>query len=328
MHNTYSFSPFKPTFLLRHALIQTVLASSKIRILGANPMLQAAAERIIELKDGTRLLGYMSRTQNNSSKGLVVLIHGWEGGANSTYILSTGKRLFNDGYDVFRINLRDHGETHHLNKGFFWASMDEEVFEAFRIIAEENSSQPLFLVGFSLGGSFAMRLSLKCRERNVENLRHVVGISPLLDPAKATAVIDASPPIKSYFLKKWKKSLIAKQSLFPEEYRHDDIINMDNILVMTKALVDRYSHYESVDDYFRKYTLVGDALKENTIPMTLVTAKDDPVIPVDDFYKLELNDSTRLVIHDHGGHSGFVKGFSMRSWYEGELSNLFDSIVL
>ena len=64
--------------------------------------------------------------------GQVILLHGWEGSADSTYILRTGNALYRRGYDIFRLNFRDHGDSHHLNRGIFYAVLLEEVFQAVR----------------------------------------------------------------------------------------------------------------------------------------------------------------------------------------------------
>jgi predicted alpha/beta-fold hydrolase len=58
-----------------------------------------------------------------------------------------------------------------------------------------------------------------------------------------------------------------------------------------------------------------------------MTAADDPIIPVEDFYELEINESTNLVIQPYGGHNGFLDGFYLQGWYEKQLVNLFDQIL-
>ena len=110
---------FHPMLPLRPARIQTVLASSKVRAWGANRMVEAARDIIFETPDGIKLLGSYSQHDKRATKGLVILLHGWEGSANSTYILCTGRALFQNGYNILRLNFRDHGESHHLNQGIF-----------------------------------------------------------------------------------------------------------------------------------------------------------------------------------------------------------------
>jgi len=60
--------------------------------------------------------------------------------------------------------------------------------------------------------------------------------------------------------------------------------------------------------------------------MTIITAADDPIIPVDDFERLQLAPHTRLMIHRHGGHNGFIMGFFSGTWYERFMVEEFDAI--
>jgi predicted alpha/beta-fold hydrolase len=52
------------------------------------------------------------------------------------------------------------------------------------------------------------------------------------------------------------------------------------------------------------------------VPANILTATDDPVIPVAEFRELKLSASTELTIVPHGGHCGFIRDFSLRSWAE------------
>jgi len=101
-----------------------------------------------------------------------------------------------------------------------------------------------------------------------------------------------------------------------------------SIRSLTEALLERYSEYASVREYFSDYTLINDALVDIQPPTTLLTAADDPIIPVEDFTQLKLNDVTRLVVQPYGGHNGFISGFCLNSWYERPLGELFDEITL
>ena len=96
---------------------------------------------------------------------------------------------------------------------------------------------------------------------------------------------------------------------------------------VTEVLLDDYSDYHSTQDYFKAYSVVRGAIKDNAVPTTIMTAADDPIIPVKDFCELETNALTNLVIQPYGGHNGFLDGFYLQSWYERRLTKLFDTIV-
>lgn len=315
---------FHPTRLLKHPFLQTVLASSKLRKLGGNPMLSASREMILETNGHVRLIGRYSH--HPATKGLVVLLSGWLGDSGSAYNIGTGRYLYQKGYSVFRLNYRDHGESHHLNEGLFYATLLDEVFECVSQAASIEKDRPTFLVGFSLGGNFALRIARQCATSPIENLRHIISISPVLDPDKTTDAADGTIVIKAYFMRKWRKSLLKKQALFPDKYDFSSVLGSD-IRITTEELIRQYSPFESAQQYFQSYTIKNDALMSIPVPTTIIAAEDDPIIPVEDFRRLKLNHLTRLVIHRYGGHNAFIENFSFNTWYERNMVDLFDGTV-
>ena len=148
---TGSLSPFTPPFGLRNPHLQTILSSLKIRALREKQLDSGAREILVDAGDGVRLLGFYTGQESGSSRGLILLLHGWEGGADSTYMLTTGGFFYRKGYDIFRLNLRDHGNSHHLNEGLFNSSLIEETHRAVQKVADAQGNLPFFIVGFSLG---------------------------------------------------------------------------------------------------------------------------------------------------------------------------------
>jgi hypothetical protein len=314
---------FNPPFYLKSTVVQTLLASSAIRKWGHNPVVGTAKEVILNAVGDVRLQGFYSKQSKGNAKGLVMLLHGWEGSVNSTYIQGTGKFLYNNGYSVFRLNYRDHGNSQHLNRGLFYAVLLDEVFHAVRQVSEYEPGLPFYLAGFSMGGNFVLRIARKCAESPIENLSHIISISPVLDPEKSTYAIDDVPILRHYFRKKWQRSLQKKQACFPDLYDFNEVFALDTITDMTDLMLKRYSDYENSTIYFSKYAVLEDALMNVPVPTTIITSKDDPIIPVEDFYELKLNSLTDLIIHPYGGHNGFIESLSGRTWYERKMLKLF-----
>jgi len=315
---------FRPWVLFRNAHLQTVLASSRIRAPGSSPMERVSRNLILETKEGVRLLAEYSPAGQTPPKALVILIHGWEGSSRSVYVQSTGRRLYEHGFAVCRLNLRDHGDSHHLNRGLFFATLIDEVHDAVNQLAQRVRPLRTFLVGFSLGGNFALRVALEGSSPPIENLRHVVSISPALDPARATDRIDRQALIRRYFLKKWRRSLRKKESRFPDLYEFTTALKLRSVREMTEYLIANNSPYTDAEDYFSRYTLTGQVLQDLRIPTTIIASADDPIIPVEDFYGLSLNRRTRLSVQQFGGHNGFVEGLSFHSWYDDMLLSIFN----
>lgn len=315
---------FDPKPWTRNPHLQSMLASSTIRALGRNQMAICAREMIVDGGNGVRLLGFHSLRPGGTGKALVLLIHGWEGGADSTYMLHTGKYLFNRGYDIFRLNLRDHGDSHHLNEGLFHGALIDEAFTATQNISSLSKEKPFFIVGFSLGGNFALRIAMKQKASPFENLKHVICISPLLDPYKTTLAIDNGFLMyRYYFLRKWKASLKKKQNLFPGIYNFDEAYSMKSILRITDYFVRKYSDFGDHRDYFNHYTLLDDTFSDLSQPVTVFASLDDPVIPASDYNTLKTNHNMRVSLQKYGGHCGFIDHpFPFGCWYERRILEL------
>lgn len=307
---------FKPPRYLQNAMLQTVLASLPLRARGRHPMADVTRDIVLTTALGVRLLGVHSPQPKGRSRGIVILIHGWEGSSDSRYVVSAARRLYRSGFDVFRLNLRDHGKSHHLNRGLFWASDLEEVFDAVSQAARLAGSGPAFLAGFSLGGNFALRIAANCAGAPITNLKHVVAVSPAINPSMATDRVDAHGMILAYFLKKWRRSLAAKAAQYPGEYDFSKMLALKNIRQMTAVAVADYGRHPSIDAYFREYTITGELFSSIRVPTTVITAMDDPVIPVADFYALPQNPAVDLTLSRHGGHNGFIEDVCLNGWHE------------
>lgn len=309
---------FKPPFYLRSALLQTFLGSNRPGRFDSQPLLACARPIVLSLEKGVRLSGALSLAKTAPARGLMILLHGWEGSIHSTYVVATGQYLYDHGFDVFRLNFRDHGDSQHLNQGLFYATLLDEVYQAVMAAARLLPKIPIFICGFSLGGNFALRIARSWSQAPLKDidLKHVVAVSPVLDPSKATDAIDHHRAIRSYFMKKWRRSLNRKQQLFPEIYDFTDILELPDIRRMTEELLRRYSTYPNAAAYFKGYTLGDRDLEDLSIPAAIITSADDPVIPVEDFYHLSVKRNLNLMIHRYGGHNGFISNWRGRTWYE------------
>jgi len=316
---------FKPLLWTRNPHLQTIFGSLKLRVGGKNEMTDVSEEMIVAAGDA-HLLGYHSRQPGQQPKGLIILLHGWEGSADSTYILSTGRYFFRKGYDIFRLNLRDHGKSHGLNRGLFHGALTEETALAVDNITRLFPAGPSYLIGFSLGGNFALRIALNRFLPSPSRLREIFAVSPSLDPYKSTLAIDAGfPAYRRYFLAKWKRSLRKKQHCFPDLYRFDDILHHDTCMALTEAIMPYYTDWGSYLDYFQRYTLTGDVLASLALPVTIFTSEDDPVVAVDDFYRLPSNEYLRIHIQRYGGHCGFLDPFPRGCWYERHIAGIIEN---
>ena len=269
--------------------------------------------------DGIRLQGLHSTVPGRTPRGLALLLHGWEGNADSTYMQLSASRLLARGLDVFRLNFRDHGGTHHLNEGIFHSCLIDEVVHAAGDIArrfQADPDVPLRVGGYSLGGNFALRLGLRAPAAGLAVSR-IAAVCPVLDPAETMTAMEQGFPLYAwYFRRKWTRSLRRKQALFPALLELDDQTLGLELRPLTGWLVERHTDFGHVDNYFDGYSIAGDRLAALSVPADILTSADDPVIPVAGFHALQLPPSVRVELAEHGGHCGFLADARLRGYAE------------
>ncbi|HPC86641.1 MAG TPA: alpha/beta fold hydrolase [Smithellaceae bacterium] len=307
-------STFQPRSFLKNRHVQSVLASSHLIVPPHRLLLKDSREFIIETPGGSRLLSYLA--PHPRPRGMMILLHGWEGSSSSAYILAAGSYFFDRNFSVCRLNLRDHGDSHHLNPGLFHGALIEETFDAVNAISRKAENRPVYLLGFSLGANFALRIAMRHSMTPIENLKKVFAVSPPLDPYKTTLTIDNGPALyRNYFLRKWKRSLRKKQGAFPNRYDFGGMLRARSCMELTDQMMAYFPEFSSYRAYFQLYTLTENSFRDLGVPVKIFIAADDPVICLDDFRKLRDHGFLTISRQPFGGHCGFVDLFPHRRWY-------------
>jgi uncharacterized protein len=318
--------PFVPPPWLRSPHTQSVLPSLKLRrpLLRrrARQLLAVTREHILDCGDGVRLMGLASLQPGDEPRPMAMLLHGWEGSADSLYMLALGSSLYARGYHVFRLNFRDHGPTHHLNRDIFHSCRLPEVVGAVRAVQDVFAPQSLSMAGFSLGGNFCLRVAAKAPQAGIR-LKRVVAVCPVLSPKSTLrALEDGWFVYQQYFIGKWKNSLRIKQRCFPDRYNFADILRMKSLAHMTDVLVRRHSEYTDMSTYLDGYAIVGDVLAGLTVPSHVLLAAQDPIIPAVDAPQLAQSGNLAVQVMPHGGHCGFIDKLSGEGWMERNVARL------
>jgi len=314
-------SRFAPPFWLHSPHLQSVLSSSPLRALRARQRLARIDARhepmLVDAGDGVRLHGVHSVPAGVDPRGLVLLLHGWEGSVDSNYMRLTAARLLGAGFAVFRLNFRDHGDSHHLNEGLFHSARIDEVVHAAGEVASRWPSRPFFAAGYSLGGNFALRLALRAPAAGVP-LQRVAAVCPVLDPGRTMQQMeDGLPLYLHYFEHKWRRSLSRKRALFPQAHAFDDDVLRLRLRALTEWMVLRHTDFATIDDYFEGYSIANGRLQALQVPADVLMSADDPVIPLHEFDRIATFPNIRLELAAHGGHCGFIQSAKLDGYAEG-----------
>ncbi len=291
----------------------------------ASLLLARSVQLLLDCGDNVRLQGFLSPAggpvgqsdaqppPDGDARRIAVLLHGWEGSADSGYVLSLGAALLARGFDVLRLNLRDHGDTHHLNREIFHSCRLAEVVGAVRAVARRSPGARLFLAGFSLGGNFMLRVAADADAP--EAIVTAAAVSPVLNPAATLLALEQGWPVyRRYFVRRWSRSLRRKRQAWPELPDFTPLLRSADLRLMTAGLVRQYTEFASLEDYLDGYAITGARLAALRVPASLLLADDDPMIPAADLARLARSELLTVVRSRHGGHCGFVERLTWPSY--------------
>jgi hypothetical protein len=304
---------FAPPRWLRNAHLQSTLDSLPPRHGWARrraaALLAGAQELLLECGAGVRLQGFYSAPPPVGVGGepprLAVLLHGWEGSAESSQVLSVGALLLARGYGVLRLNLRDHGATHHLNREIFHSCRLPEVLGALCALRARFAGARLYLAGYSLGGNFVLRSAAS--PAAPAGIACAVAVSPVLDPAATLLALEQAWPVyRHFFVRRWSASLRRKQRAWPDVHDFGPLLRLADLRTMTAALVQTSTDFPSLEAYLDGYALTGMRLDGLRMPARLLLAEDDPIIPAAGLTRLAHPEGLEILRTRYGGHCGFI----------------------
>lgn len=328
--NCQILNSYDPPFGLRSPHVQTILSSVGPRKIVVAKRFKAysATQQKFTLDCGTTsysdervyLEGYFNQACAKPATKMAILIHGWEGSHQSSYMMSMAMRLLENGVDVFRLNLRDHGDTHHLNREIFNSAMLEEVINAVEDIQKRLPYKKYHLAGFSLGGNFCLRLAANAHDDNI-SLASVSVFCPAIHAAQSNNVLNLPKNwvYGRYFVRKWKRSLRKKIECWPDYTFGEQMERLKTLDELNDAFIPTYTPFDSVEEYFDAYAISGNILARTIAPCHLHFAEDDMIIPVDGIKDLSTSSDVNVYITKHGGHCGFMNNWLGDSWQDQRL---------
>lgn len=310
---------FDPPAVLASPHLQTILARIPARTgdTAALPLRKV----ILHCRDTVRLEARVSTAPVGGP--LVTIIHGWLGDSGSWYVQRTARALRAGGFRVACLMLRDHGGTASCNREMFNSARLGEVLDACNALVEQCGPASAGIMGFSLGGNFALRLA--CHADLDHRLVACLPVSPVIDPAATVRAIDTGWLVyRKWFVDKWRLALKEKQAAFPNEYRDlTGAMRLSTVAGITDYLVGRYLPYRDSADYYSRYDLRGDRLAKVRIATRIIAAEDDMVIPGGSYAEVTPNDHVDLELSRHGGHCGFLEDWRLNCHLDGASVDFF-----
>jgi predicted alpha/beta-fold hydrolase len=296
-------SSFRPLPLLGNRHVQTLLGAC----LPGWPTRVPSAERQVQLDDGDRLVMHDSRPEGWKDGGpITLLVHGLSGSHASGYMLRITGLLMPHGIRVVRLDLRGAGRGIALARRSYHAGCSSDVRAVAAALHAESPASPLALVGFSLGGNIVLKLAGEAERQPVPGLARVAAVAPPVDLVRCSRLI--AQPRNRFYEKHFVRGLTAlvrqRRHFFPHlrKLRFPERMSLrefDDIYTAPQA-----GFVDALDYYTRSSSL--PYVSRSPVPTLILTARDDPVIAVESFEKLEAPAHVAVRIAAHGGHLGFL----------------------
>jgi predicted alpha/beta-fold hydrolase len=249
-------------------------------------------------------------------KGQILFLHGLEGSADAGYIASFAQQALTRGFGVHRLNMRTCGGTEDLCATMYHSGLTADPRTVLQQLAETRSD-PLFLVGFSLGGNVALKMAGELGETHL--VAGVIAVSTPIDLALSVRAIDKveNTLYARRFLARLKDRIRRKCASSPGVYDSAGLEQVHSIWEFDDRFTAPLFGFGSAANYYATQSAIRflDQIRVSTL---VITAQDDPLVPFD-VYKhraFEHNPAIELIAPARGGHLGFLSRRKPRFWVD------------
>ena len=264
----------------------------------------------LPLEDGDALAAtlHLPRDRGAGRRPLALLVHGLTGTEDDPYLREAAASLLRRGFPVLRLNLRGSATSNPRSTSHYHLGRAEDLAQALSALPEALTGRGVLVAGWSLGGSLAIHLLARhAGASGVPRLLGGAAICPPLQPELAHATIDANPVFGRLLLALYRREVLAvrqARDLPPplrEAARHAATVREFEATVTAPRF--GYPSYE----VFAEVNRPAAALPRLRVPLLLLMAKDDPLVPPDSLDGIPWADCPAVtpLLAAGGGHCGF-----------------------
>jgi len=299
-------SEFKPARWLNHRHLQTMFPS----LPWAWRKWPAMRREVLELPDGDdTAVDWLSEADDlPQSAPLLVILHGLEGSAESSYARMLMQAAYERGWRPCVLHFRDCGDYRNRLPRRYHAGETSDIRYFLRRLQDHGQVGPMIAVGYSLGGN----ILLKYLGESGGGSR-LVAAGAVCVPLDLHACSEAlntgfSKIYQHYLLNHMKSSVGRKFDEHTAAFDWKRAMEAKTFAEFDDAVTAPLHGFEGMNDYYDKCSS-AQFLKDIAKPTLIVNSLDDPfmtpgVIPHHD----KLSEHVTLEIAHTGGHVGFIEG--------------------
>jgi predicted alpha/beta-fold hydrolase len=298
-------SPFRPRFAGGHQ--QTLYAWARRRHF---PRLPAPAARHFDVAPEARVLAHCHWHERPSAHPVLVLLHGLEGSSEAHYMRGMADKAWAAGWNVVRLNQRNCGGTEHLSRGLYHSGLTHDALFVMRELIERDGLRSIAFAGYSLGGNLALKLAGELGDTAPSELKAICAVSPTLDLAGCVDALERRSNVvyQWNFVRNLKRRMRRKAAAFPGAFSLDPLPRIWTVRRFDEVYTAPHHGFRDAADYYHRASALR-VIDRIRIPALIVTAEDDPFVPVAPFRDplVAGNPHITVVVTPHGGHCAFVE---------------------
>ena len=297
--------PFVPRRGLRGGHLQTLAGN----FLKRENRLPPPERRLFNVEPEVQILCHCHWQPQREGALTLMIIHGLEGSSDSQYVIGTGSKAWERGWNVVRMNIRNCGGTEGLTPTLYHSGLSGDIRAVVNALLEQDRLQHFAIAGFSMGGNQVLKCVGEWGERAPSQMVAACGISPACDLSiSADALHRGQNRIYEWwFLVGLFRRFRRKAELFPGRFDPSLLKGVRSIRDFDDRITAKYMGFAGAEDYYSRATSAR-VMDKIAIPTLVIHSADDPFIVMSDATaaKLRANPNVAYIETAHGGHCAFL----------------------
>jgi predicted alpha/beta-fold hydrolase len=243
---------------------------------------------------------------------IVLVLHGLEGSASRRYVRNVCRELLSHGVRPAALNLRGCSGEPNRALVYYHSGKSEDPAFVLDTLRRRFPGRRLGAIGVSLGGNVLLKMMGERADGGAGLLDAAVAMSVPYDLAAGSRMLEQSfmgRAYAGYFLRSLQKKVEWKAARLAATLDVGAGLAARTIWEFDERITAPLNGFASAEDYYARASSSG-YLEGVRVPTLLLHATDDPFLPPPSIpaNRAAGNPALQLVLHDRGGHVGFLEG--------------------
>jgi len=315
---------FRPRRFLTNGHLQTIAGNyfARVNILPPPEEQSVEVSRASQNQIASQVLCHChwQPEEVRAGRPTAIIVHGLEGSSNSQYVIGNSNKLWREGCNIVRMNMRNCGGTEALTPTLYHSGLSNDVLAVMNHFVAKYGLRSVSLIGYSMGGNLVLKVAGELGSDASDVLHSVIGVSPAVDlgPSADALHLPMNRLYEMKFLRALLRRFRRKAILFPRAYDRNRATGIHSLREFDDRITALYSGFSGADDYYHR-AAAARVIDRIVVPTLILHALDDPFIRLTEKTRetIKANPHITLLESEHGGHCAFLSDSDEATGYDG-----------